>query len=67
MSNSVTRYSDAELAEFKEVIEKRMAKTKESLDGLQTQILEITENTSESEYENEISLLSAHNVTFTAL
>jgi len=47
MSNPVIRYSDAELATFKAILEKRMVKTKENLDSLQSQILEITENTSD--------------------
>lgn len=47
MSNSVVRYSDAELAEFKTVIENKLVKTRESVESLQSQILEITENTSD--------------------
>jgi RNA polymerase-binding transcription factor DksA len=67
MSNEVTRYSDIELAEFKALIEKKLAKTKESLEGLQNQILEITENTSDehggdwvddSSINNEVEMLN---------
>lgn len=47
MSNEVVRYSDAELAEFKALIEKKIAQTRENLEGLQSQILEVTENTSD--------------------
>ena len=47
MSNSIVRYSDAELEEFKALILQKMEKTKESLDVLQSQIFEITENTSD--------------------
>ena len=41
------RYSDGELAEFKALIEKKLANATEQLDSLQEQILEITENTSD--------------------
>ena len=47
MSNTVVRYSDGELAEFKALIEKKLANAQEQLDSLQEQILEITENTSD--------------------
>jgi RNA polymerase-binding transcription factor DksA len=47
MSNKVVRYSDAELAEFKQLIENKLAKAKEQLQVLQEQILEIAENTSD--------------------
>ena len=47
MTNSVVRYSDAELAEFKALIEKKFEKAKEQLTSLQEQILEITENSSD--------------------
>jgi RNA polymerase-binding transcription factor DksA len=45
MSNKVVRYSDAELAEFKTLIEGKLVKAKAQLDSLQEQILEIAENT----------------------
>ncbi len=45
MANSVTRYSDAELEEFKAIIEKKLDKASAQLESLQEQILEITENT----------------------
>jgi len=47
MSNTVVRYSDGELAEFKALIEKKLANAEEQLNSLQEQILEITENTSD--------------------
>ncbi len=47
MSNTVVRYSDGELAEFKALIEKKLANAEEQLSSLQEQILEITENTSD--------------------
>ncbi|MCB0584839.1 MAG: TraR/DksA family transcriptional regulator [Phaeodactylibacter sp.] len=47
MSNTVVRYSDGELAEFKALIEKKLANAQEQLNSLQEQILEITENTSD--------------------
>lgn len=39
----VKRYSDADLAEFKELVEKKLAKAKKEMDYLQEQILEATE------------------------
>jgi RNA polymerase-binding transcription factor DksA len=47
MSNSVVRYSDEELADFKALIEKKLENAREQLRSLQEQILEITENTSD--------------------
>lgn len=47
MTNSVVRYSDAELAEFKALIEKKLQRSREQFDMLQEQILEITENSSD--------------------
>ena len=47
MSNKVVRYSDAELAAFKQLIEDKLAKAKEQLQVLQEQVLEIAENTSD--------------------
>ncbi len=47
MTNSVVRYSDAELAEFKALIEKKLEKAQEQFKMLQEQILEITENSSD--------------------
>ncbi len=46
-ANEVVRYSDAELAEFKAILEKKLEKAKEELEYLQEQILEISENTSD--------------------
>ena len=47
MTNSVVRYSDAELAEFRALLETKLAKSQEQLQSLQEQILEITENSSD--------------------
>lgn len=41
---TTSRYSDAELAEFKEIIDKKLEKAKEEFTYLQEQILEITAN-----------------------
>jgi len=47
MSNTVSRYSDADLAEFAALVEKKIEKTKEQIELLQEQIMEITENSSD--------------------
>ena len=47
MENEVVRYSDAELDEFKVLIETKLERASTHLKGLQEQILEITENTSD--------------------
>jgi RNA polymerase-binding transcription factor DksA len=47
MSNAVSRYSDADLAEFAALIEGKIEKTKEQINLLQDQIMEITENSSD--------------------
>ena len=44
MSNAVTRYSDSELQEFRELIESKLEKAKTQYDSLIEQIKEITEN-----------------------
>ena len=44
MSNTVSRYSDTDLAEFQALIESKIAKTQEQVEVLQKQIMEITEN-----------------------
>jgi RNA polymerase-binding transcription factor DksA len=44
MANTVVRYSDAELEEFKALIESKLEKAKAQLNSLQEQILEIAEN-----------------------
>jgi len=41
----VKRYSDEELAEFQEIIEKKLAMAEEQLESLREQIVEISENT----------------------
>jgi len=43
-TNEIVRYSDADLAEFKAIVEKKLEKAKEELQYLQEQILEISEN-----------------------
>jgi RNA polymerase-binding transcription factor DksA len=47
MENQVVRYADAELEEFKVLIEGKLEKATEQLNHMQDQILEITENTSD--------------------
>ena len=47
MENELVRYSDAELDEFKVLIETKLERASTHLSGLQEQILEITENTSD--------------------
>ena len=44
MANTVVRYSDAELEEFKVLIESKLEKAQIQLSSLQEQILEIAEN-----------------------
>lgn len=44
MQNEVNRYSDAELAEFRELIENKLEKAREQLANLESQLLEINEN-----------------------
>lgn len=46
-TNPTIRYSDQDLAEFKAVIEGKIAKTSAHLEQLQAEIYEITENTSD--------------------
>jgi RNA polymerase-binding protein DksA len=43
-ASTTNRYADADLAEFQDVVEKKLEKAKEELGYLQEQILEITEN-----------------------
>lgn len=47
MSKTVSRYSDAELNEFKALVEQKIEKTKEQVRLLQSQIIETTENLGE--------------------
>lgn len=42
--STIVRYSDAELAEFRAIIEDKISRAKEQLEALQQQIVEITEN-----------------------
>ncbi len=67
MSNPVMRYSDEDLAFFKQIVEEKIRKTQEQLDMLQEQILEITENSSDehggdwvddSSINNEVEMLN---------
>lgn len=44
MNNEVNRYSDADLEEFRQLIEGKLVKAREELQELSAQILEITEN-----------------------
>jgi RNA polymerase-binding transcription factor DksA len=44
MSNSVNRYSDTALEEFRVIVQQRLDKAKEQLEQLQAQIYEITES-----------------------
>ena len=46
-NEKITRYSDAELAEFQAIIEKKITQTDEQLESLKEQIREISENTSD--------------------
>ena len=45
MTNATIRYSDEELAAFKEIIDKRLEKTRNQLRSIEDQLKEITENT----------------------
>lgn len=45
--NSTVRYSDDELAEFKAVLEDKLANAKSQLESLQKQILDVSENTAD--------------------
>ncbi len=47
-SNNTLRYSDRELATFKEIIDAKLAKAKAQLLQLQTQIVEATQNSSDA-------------------
>lgn len=47
MENEIVRYSDADLEEFKVLIDTKLDRATTHLNGLQEQILEITENTSD--------------------
>lgn len=47
MSQTVSKYSDAELQEFKALIEQKIEKTEEQIKLLQSQIVETTENLGE--------------------
>lgn len=44
MEHSVTRYSDEDLVEFKKIIDQKLDLAKENLQGLESQLLEVTEN-----------------------
>lgn len=67
MSNTVVRYSDAELEEFRQLILEKHSKSKEQLASLQEQIIDITENTADehggdwvddSSINNEVEMLN---------
>jgi RNA polymerase-binding transcription factor DksA len=44
---NITRYSDEDLEEFRVLIEKKLEQTEEQLESLQSQIMEISENSSD--------------------
>ena len=44
---NITRYSDKDLEEFQILIEKKLEQTEEQLESLQSQIMEISENSSD--------------------
>ncbi|MGH1433001.1 MAG: TraR/DksA family transcriptional regulator [Lewinella sp.] len=44
---NITRYSDEELEEFQALIEKKLQQTGEQLESLESQIMEISENSSD--------------------
>jgi RNA polymerase-binding transcription factor DksA len=58
--NSVIRYSDEELAEFKELIDKKLAKAKNELEFMKEQIVELNENTSDHQGGNWFDDSSLH-------
>ncbi len=47
-SNNTLRYSDKDLASFKEIIDAKLAKAKAQLSQMQTQIVEATQNSSDA-------------------
>lgn len=47
MNDTLVRYSDEELAEFRKVIEEKLADAHQQLDMFRNQILEVTENASD--------------------
>jgi len=47
-SNNTLRYSDKDLASFKEIIDVKLAKAKAQLSQMQTQIVEATQNSSDA-------------------
>lgn len=47
MNDTLVRYSDEELAEFRKVIEEKLADARQQLDMFRNQILEVTENVSD--------------------
>lgn len=44
MEHSVIRYSDEDLVEFKKIIDQKQELAKENLQGLESQLVEVTEN-----------------------
>lgn len=49
-NNEKTRYSDSELEEFKEIIEKKLVEAREELEEYQNQILKKNSGASDSDY-----------------
>ena len=47
MNDTLVRYSDEELAEFRKVIEEKLTDARQQLDMFRNQILEVTENASD--------------------
>jgi RNA polymerase-binding transcription factor DksA len=49
MTNTLIRYSDEDLAEFKALIEKKLEKEKDELDFMRDQIIELNENSGDQQ------------------
>lgn len=49
MTNTVNRYSDEDLAEFKALIEKKLEREKEEVDFMRDQIIELNENSGDQQ------------------
>ena len=60
MANSILRYSDADLNEFKTLIDEKMAQARQELAFMQEQIVELNENASEKQGGNWFDDSSIH-------
>ena len=60
MANSIVRYSDADLNEFKILIDEKLAQAKQELEFMQEQIVELNENASEKQGGNWFDDSSIH-------